>query len=195
MVQGNKKCAFVAHCGIELPWLSCMDLSGSRPWLCMCSLELAWHFMACYGLKWHFMVFYGIISSSLAVIDPNSFGLVTLNFERFFKVHQANRWNCMVGSLGQSPAKQEHAKPTAHSYSYPAMHMGIAWRPGRQNSNALWYRELDGVYSMYRYFLFFPNHSTICPVFFLNIPLCCVKCVRPADCLLSLRMFWLATYN
>ena len=28
------------------------------------------------GLKWHFMVFYGRISSFLAVIDPNSFGLV-----------------------------------------------------------------------------------------------------------------------
>ena len=32
--------------------------------------------MALYGLKWHFMVLYGIISSFLALIDPNSFGLV-----------------------------------------------------------------------------------------------------------------------
>ena len=32
--------------------------------------------MAFYGLIRHFMVFYGKISSFLAVIDPNSFGLV-----------------------------------------------------------------------------------------------------------------------
>ena len=34
--------------------------------------------MALYGPKWPFMVFYGRISSFLAVIDPNSFGLVYL---------------------------------------------------------------------------------------------------------------------
>ena len=40
----------------------------------MALFGLVWRF---YGLKWHFMVFYGRISSFLAVIDPNSFGLVT----------------------------------------------------------------------------------------------------------------------
>ena len=31
-----------------------------------------------YGLMFHFMVFHGRISSFLAVIDPNSFGLVVV---------------------------------------------------------------------------------------------------------------------
>ena len=42
-----------------------------------------WLYVALYGILWpsygflsHFMVFYGRISSFLAVIDPNSFGLV-----------------------------------------------------------------------------------------------------------------------
>ena len=39
---------------------------------------LVWTCMALFGLVWHFMVFYGRISSFLAVIDPNSFGLVFL---------------------------------------------------------------------------------------------------------------------
>ena len=34
--------------------------------------------MALFGLVWYSMVFYGRISSFLAVIDPNSFGLVLL---------------------------------------------------------------------------------------------------------------------
>ena len=103
-MQGNKKCASVAHYGIELPCLPCMALRGlvwpyvalcglmwprmvlmlvltamtmyGLVWPCMALHDLAWTCMAFYGLKWHFMVFYGRISSSLAVIDPNSFGLV-----------------------------------------------------------------------------------------------------------------------
>ena len=39
--------------------------------------------MALHGLKWHFMVFNGRISSSLVVIDPNSFGLVQKNLYVF----------------------------------------------------------------------------------------------------------------
>ena len=39
IVQGNKKCAFVAHCGIELLRLPCTALSG-----------LAWPYVASYGL-------------------------------------------------------------------------------------------------------------------------------------------------
>ena len=50
IVQENKKCASVAHYGLELPCFSCMALCGlvwswccfSRPWLCVASLELAW---------------------------------------------------------------------------------------------------------------------------------------------------------
>ena len=67
-VQGNKKCASVAHYihyGIKLPCLACKALYG-----------LVWPCMALYGLKRHCMVFYRRISSFLAVMDPNSFGLV-----------------------------------------------------------------------------------------------------------------------
>ena len=52
--------------------------------MAMCSLillsmalcVLLWSCMVFYGLVTHFMVFNGRISSFLAVIDPNSFGLV-----------------------------------------------------------------------------------------------------------------------
>ena len=36
--------------------------------------------MAFYGIVTHFMVFYGSMSSFLAVIEPNSFGLVLVYF-------------------------------------------------------------------------------------------------------------------
>ena len=94
----NKKCAFVAHCGIELPWLPCIASCGLA-WPCVALYGLfmamtmygliriskafcvlVWPCMAFlwlfYGLKLHFMVFYGRILYFLAVIDPNSFGLI-----------------------------------------------------------------------------------------------------------------------
>ena len=52
----------------------------------MASYDLTWPFMVLYGLIWSYMAFYdhidlnidmiGLVSSFLAVIDPNSFGLV-----------------------------------------------------------------------------------------------------------------------
>ena len=45
IVQGNKKCASVAHHGIELPCLAYMALCG-----------LVWPYVALYGLMWHLMV-------------------------------------------------------------------------------------------------------------------------------------------
>ena len=53
-----------------------MALNG-LVWPCMALYGLVWPCMALYGLVWHFMVFYGRITSFLAVIDPNSFDLVT----------------------------------------------------------------------------------------------------------------------
>ena len=46
-----------------------------RVWPFMAVYGLVWSF---YGLKWHFVVFIGRILSFLAVIDPNSFGLVII---------------------------------------------------------------------------------------------------------------------
>ena len=66
IAEENKKCASVAHYGIELPCLPCI-------WPYVALYGLVWPF---YGLKWDFMVFYGRISFFLVVIDPNSFGLV-----------------------------------------------------------------------------------------------------------------------
>ena len=47
---------------------------------------MAWPFMAwpCYGLKLHFMASYGRMLSFLAVIDPNSFGLVFVRLGTVF---------------------------------------------------------------------------------------------------------------
>ena len=45
---------------------------------------LVWSFIAFVGLICHFMVFYGRISYFLAVIDPNSFGLVSVYIEIVF---------------------------------------------------------------------------------------------------------------
>ena len=55
--------------------------------------------MALYGLLWHFIAFYGyngllwqnfdligLVSSFLAVIDPNSFGLVSFKIGCIFRV-------------------------------------------------------------------------------------------------------------
>ena len=54
---------------------------------------IVWHCMALYGLKWNFMVLYGRLSSFLAVIDPNSFGLV-------YRAHSVFKtMNCIVFSL------------------------------------------------------------------------------------------------
>ena len=61
----------------------CMALYGpiwsycfSRTWPCVASFDLSWPCVASFDLAWPCVVFYGRISSFLAVIDPNSFGLV-----------------------------------------------------------------------------------------------------------------------
>ena len=79
-MQGNKKRASVAQYGIELSCLPCVVLYGlmwprmvlllftAIIWLAL--FDLVWPCMALYGLVWPCM------ASFLAVIDPNSFGLV-----------------------------------------------------------------------------------------------------------------------
>ena len=64
-----------------------MDLY-SLVWSCLTFYVLVRHF---YGLKWHFMVFYGRILSFLAVIDPNSFGLVMYIHCKVY-VHLFRKW-------------------------------------------------------------------------------------------------------
>ena len=92
---GSKMLSYVAHHGIELTCLPCMDLLYVFTAIATCGLnrlsmalrDLVWPcmdfvcpfhslFVVLYGLLWHFTVFYGRISSFLEVIDPNSFGLV-----------------------------------------------------------------------------------------------------------------------
>ena len=74
----GKELSFVAHYGIELrnvalhglAWWPCMvALHGGLVWLCMVLCGLLWYFVA--------MSYCGIISPFLAVIDSNSFGLVS----------------------------------------------------------------------------------------------------------------------
>ena len=83
---------FVTNYGIELPFVAlydsmwpCMIFCGCAfvallsciafSWSCM---ALEWTFMAFYGRLWQNTDFNGLVSSFLAVIDPNSFGLVFL---------------------------------------------------------------------------------------------------------------------
>ena len=67
----------------------------------MASLELAWTCVALFGLVWPCMAIYGRISSFLAVIDSNSFGLVNnililyakelYQFEKYFDLRTVKR--------------------------------------------------------------------------------------------------------
>ena len=90
IVQGNKKCslekkcardqkmfirASVAHYVIEWPFMAlCGLVWPSTAFLTFNGV--LWSYMAIYGLLWLNIDFIGLISSFLAVIDPNSFGLV-----------------------------------------------------------------------------------------------------------------------
>ena len=57
-----------------------MVLSGLVwPWPCVFPSDLAWPCVTQCGLVWPCMALYGILQSILAVIDPNSFGLVLFN--------------------------------------------------------------------------------------------------------------------
>ena len=77
---------------IELPYFAILWPSVTLcglvgPYVALCGLM--WPCVALCGLIWSHMVFYGRISSFLAVIDPNSFGLVLItgtfpfNFDHF----------------------------------------------------------------------------------------------------------------
>ena len=91
---------YVASYGLMKPCMALYGLVGSFcrfslswPWLasfeivrpCVIYFDLVWSLWPFYGLIWHFMVGYGRISYFLAIIEPNSFGLVsngcTENFE------------------------------------------------------------------------------------------------------------------
>ena len=70
---------YVALYGIIWPFVA---LCGPIWFYCFCVFlyGLLWH---SYGFQSHFMVFNGRISSFLAVIDPNSFGLVSDSSTKF----------------------------------------------------------------------------------------------------------------
>ena len=69
------------NCGIELPRLTWMALCGlaSYSLVVFTAINMCGLVWSCMASLWPYMVFYGRISSLLAVIDPNSFGLVWLN--------------------------------------------------------------------------------------------------------------------
>ena len=57
--KGTKKCASVAHYGIELPCLPCMALRGLVwPYVALCGLM--WPYVALYGLEWPCMALYAM---------------------------------------------------------------------------------------------------------------------------------------
>ena len=73
-VQGNKKCERKQKMFLyALYWPLCPHMVLLLLFMAINMCGLLWPF---YGLIWSFMVFHGRISSFLAVIDQNSFGLV-----------------------------------------------------------------------------------------------------------------------
>ena len=72
-------------------------------WPCIVNFDLLWYFMVLHGPLMATYLF-GLICSFLAVIDPNSFGLVYLSFERskfiFTIFEKEHKWRVMFFQWG-----------------------------------------------------------------------------------------------
>ena len=104
MVLKVTKSLFYLSCRISRPCVAFCNLAWSYKaiygliWPHMILhglLFLIWSYMVFYGLTWQNIDLIGLVSSFLAVIDPNSFGLVSLgpNF------HPARSYSCLHAFL------------------------------------------------------------------------------------------------